>query len=309
MTEAAYIFPGQGAQYVGMGRDFYENIPASREIYEKANTILGRDIARLCFEGPKDELTKTENSQLAIFVTSIAALTAFELKYKDRFTPKFAAGLSLGEITAVVAAGAVSFEDALTFVQSRAKFMEDASRQNPGKMAAIMGLEIKVVEEVCKETGAEIANLNCPGQVVVSGKSECVERAALLAKEKGAKRAILLDVSGPFHSSLMSSAGERLAAVVDKLKVTSPRFPVVSNVTAKAEMSPDEIRRNLIIQVSTSTRWEESMRYIASCGVKSFFEIGPGSVLKGLMKRIDDTLGVTNIENMESLNHENSSSS
>lgn len=292
MVRIGYLFPGQGAQFVGMGKDLYDQYPSCKEIYDKANQILGFDIAKLCFEGPAEELSRTQNSQPAILVTSIACLKALEENFKDKLNPAFAAGLSLGEYTALYAAGAISFEDVVMLVRKRGLAMEQASQQNPGKMASVIGLSKDQVEDICRSSATEIANLNCPGQVVISGRNDAITNAANLAKEKGAKRAIVLDVSGPFHCSLMEPASVQLKVELDKIQIKSPQYPVISNVTAKEETSPEEIKNNLITQLCHSTRWEDSMRYMASKGTNDYLEIGPGKVLKGLTRRIDPALTV-----------------
>ena len=294
MVEAAYIFPGQGAQYVGMGKELYESYPQSREVFDKANEILKFDLAKLCFEGPKEELTATSNSQVAILVHSVAALKVLSTVHE--FNPKFALGLSLGEYTALVASESLTFEDGLKLVRKRGQFMQQACEKNPGKMASIIGMELDEVEKLCKGFGCEIANLNCPGQVVVSGSASSVELASSIAKEKGAKRAVMLDVSGAFHSSLMTSAKEKLEKEINSVTFNPPKFPVISNVTAKPTQNPEEIKKNLVEQVNSRTLWNDSVQYVASQGIKTYLEIGPGTVLKGLMRRIDKSLNVINLE-------------
>jgi len=295
MVEVAYIFPGQGAQFVGMGKNLYDTCPAAKEIFEKANSILKIDIKKFCFEGPQEELSTTANSQPAILTASIAALKAYEASPAfSEHLAKFSLGLSLGEYTALVAAGSISFEDALLLVRKRGELMEEASRKNPGKMACVLGMEIPAVEELCKGIGCEIANLNCPGQVVVSGKVNNIELLASLAKDKGAKRVIMLDVSGPFHSSLMTTARDKLKEYIEKVQFQAPKLNFISNVDAKLQSDPVKIKENLIKQVNSKTLWEESIKLTASSGIKTFLEIGPGQVLKGLLKKIDPKLEVKN---------------
>lgn len=295
-NDCALIFPGQGAQFVGMGKDLYDNFPQAREVFDKAAAILKYDIKKLCFEGPQEELSTTQYSQPAILTASIAALRAFESSAAyQSVSPKYSLGLSLGEYTALVAAGSVSFEDALVLVKKRGELMEDASKKNPGKMACVLGMALADVEGLCKGFGCEIANLNCPGQVVVSGKTNNIELFASLAKEKGAKRVLMLDVSGPFHSSLMTPARDKLREYIDKVNIMAPEISFISNVDARVQADPAKIKENLIIQVNTRTLWEESVRLVASSGVKTFYEIGPGQVLKGLLKKIDPKLEVRSI--------------
>ncbi|MFA5147062.1 MAG: ACP S-malonyltransferase [Candidatus Omnitrophota bacterium] len=296
MVDAAYIFPGQGAQYVGMGKDLYGSFPAARDIFDKANTLLKFDLKKLCFDGPQEELATTENSQPAILTTSIAALRAYEASgLAAEFSPKFCLGLSLGEYTALVAAGSISFEDALLLVRKRGELMEDASRKTPGKMACVIGMELQAVEGLCKGIGCEVANLNCPGQVVVSGKTTNIELLASLAKEKGARRVLMLEVSGPFHSSLMTGARDKLQNFIDKVQILPPKCSFISNVDAAVQADPVKIKDNLIKQVNSMTLWERSIRAVAASGIKTFLEIGPGQVLKGLLKKIDPKLEVRNI--------------
>ncbi len=302
MVDAAYIFPGQGAQYVGMGKDLYDNFPQARDLFDKANAILKFDLKKLCFEGPQEELSTTQNSQPAILAASIAALKVFESSpLAAEFTPKFSLGLSLGEYTALVASGSISFEDALVLVRKRGELMEDASRKNPGKMACVIGMDLKVVEELSKGIGCEIANLNCPGQVVVSGKTTNIELFASLAKEKGAKRVLMLDVSGPFHSSLMTTARDKLKDYIDKIQISEPKISFVSNVDAKLQTDPAAIKANLISQVNSKTLWEESVKLVARSGIKTFLEIGPGQVLKGLLKKIEPKLEVKSVGTYQDL--------
>lgn len=302
MVEVAYIFPGQGAQTIGMGKDLYDNFPAAKEVFEKANSILKIDIKKLCFEGPQEELSTTSNSQPAILTTSIAALCAYESSpFINQYAPKFSLGLSLGEYTSLVAAGCIAFEDALLLVKKRGEFMEEASRKNPGKMACILGMEVKAVEELCKGFGCEIANLNCPGQVVISGKINNIELLASLAKDKGAKRVLMLDVSGPFHSSLMTTARDKLKDYIDKVQFSVPKSNFVSNVDANIQTDPVKIKENLIKQVNSKTLWEESIKLVSGSNISTFLEIGPGQVLKGLLKKIDPKLEVRNFGTVQDL--------
>jgi len=302
MVEIAYIFPGQGAQTPGMGKDLYDNFPAAREVFDKANSLLKIDIKRLCFEGPQSDLSTTANSQPAILTMSIAALRAYESSpLAGQYTPKFSLGLSLGEYTSLVAAGAISFEDALILVRKRGEFMEEASRKNPGSMACVLGMDLKAVEDLCKGIGCEIANLNCPGQVVVSGKTNNIELFSSLAKDKGAKRVLMLDVSGPFHSSLMTIARDKLKDYIDKVQFNSPSLRFISNVDAKIQTDPAIIKDNLIKQVNSKTLWEESIKLAVQNGIRTFLEIGPGQVLRGLLKKIDPKLEVKNFGVLQDL--------
>jgi [acyl-carrier-protein] S-malonyltransferase len=294
MVEVGFIFPGQGSQYVGMGKNLYDNCDIARETFHHADRILGFSLKTLMFEGPAEELTKTQNCQVAILVASIAALRCHLLK-PSNLTPQVTLGLSLGEYTALVCAECISFSDAIRLVRLRGQLMEEASKNNPGKMASIIGLDIKKAEIVCKESGAQIANLNCPGQIVISGGISSVDKASMLAKQQGAKRVLALDVSGPFHSALMAGASHRLGHALKAIEFLPPKIPVISNVTAFQQDNPETIKENLIDQLSSTTHWEESIRNVSSRGIKHFLEIGPGTVLKGLLRRIDSELVCENV--------------
>lgn len=312
------LFPGQGSQSVGMGKGLYETQASARWVFDKANEVLGRDIKKLCFEGPEEDLQTTANSQPVIFTTSIATLNVLVEKLKgspvgeegrELFSAddikeigSVALGLSLGEPTALVASGAMSFEDGLMFVEKRGSFMNEASQKEEGKMASIMGLDLQQVEELCTGIGCQVANLNCPGQIVISGHASKVELASDLAKGQGAKRVIMLKVSGAFHSELMADAKEKLKAVLEDMKIKEPVIDFISNIDAEVTMDPEKIRKNLANQLDNRTLWEASMLKAASMGIKEYLEIGPGSVLKSLAKKIDNTLSVTSLQSMDEIN-------
>ncbi|MEI6632133.1 MAG: ACP S-malonyltransferase [bacterium] len=302
MDKFALLFAGQGAQYVGMGKEIYAAFPESKTVFDRADKVLGFSLSKLCFEGPQAELTKTQNCQPAILVSSIAGWEAFKsVRSSELGVGSYAAGLSLGEYSALVATGAISLENAVYLVRKRGEFMEEEALRSPGSMACVIGLDLAVIKNICRETGVEIANINCPGQIVVSGGVKEIEEATKLAEEQGAKKVILLEVSGAFHSSFMQRAALKLAAELEKIKINTPRVPIVSNVTAKPVAEPEGIKANLIKQITGSVLWEESMRFILSRGVSQFFEFGPGKVLKGLMRRIDERAQVMNIEKKEDI--------
>ncbi len=300
MSKTALLFAGQGAQAVGMGKDFAEKFPSAKTWFDRANAALGYDLTSVCFNGPEAELTKTENAQPGIF---LASWVAFQLLREQVPALKFdaAAGLSLGEFTALAAAGALSFDDGLRVVRQRGRFMQEACDTTRGGMAAVIGLDEAPTREVCVETGVVLANLNCPGQLVISGEMERIAKAVELAKAKGAKRAIALPVAGAYHSPLMASAQVKLQAELAKITISSPAVPVISNVTAQPHGAPNEIRVRLVEQVTTSVLWEKSMRQLLAQGFTHFIELGPGTALSGFMKRIDKSANLFNVSNAESL--------
>lgn len=299
----AFVFPGQGSQYAGMGKDFAENFPVARQVFEEADDALGFSLTRLCFEGPEEELKLTANTQPAILTVSIAALRVIEAE--TGIVPFCAAGHSLGEYSALVCAGALAFGDAVRTVRQRGIFMQEAVPVGVGAMAAVMGLEGPALEEVCREASqGEIvspANFNSPGQVVIAGHAGAVERASALARGKGAKRALPLPVSAPFHCALMQPAGERLANVLEKITVHPMHIPVVSNVEAAPNQESARVKDLLVTQVSAPVRWDESVTAMAQMGVTRFIEIGPGKVLGGLIKRIVKDSAVQSVEDTAGL--------
>jgi [acyl-carrier-protein] S-malonyltransferase len=300
MSKTALLFAGQGAQAVGMGKDLAEKFPSARTWFDRANTALGYDLAAICFNGPEAELTKTENAQPGIFLVS---WVAFQLLKEHLPELKFdaTAGLSLGEFTALTAAGAMSFEDGLRVVRQRGKFMQEACDATRGGMAAIIGLDEASTREVCAEAGVTLANLNCPGQIVISGEAEKIAKACELGKARGAKRALPLTVAGAYHSPLMAGAQPKLQAELAQIKISQPMVPVISNVTAQAHGAPAEISVRLVEQVTSSVLWEKSMRTLLAQGFTRFIELGPGTALSGFMKRIDKSAQMLNVADAASL--------
>ena len=286
MKKIALLFAGQGAQTIGMGKDLMDKYPAARSWFERANATLGYDLTSICFEGPESELIKTEHAQPAIF---LVGWVAFQMLKEQAPTLEFqaTAGLSLGEFTALSAASALTFEDGLAIVRRRGIFMQESCEATRGSMAAIIGLDEMATREVCRQADVVLANLNCPGQLVISGEQEKILKACDLAKAKGAKRALPLPVAGAYHSPLMASAQAKLHAELAQIALTSPTVMVVSNVTAQPHNGVDAMRSRLVEQVTASVRWEESMRYLISQGFTHFIELGPGSALKGFLRKID----------------------
>lgn len=299
MSQVAFLFPGQGAQHVGMGKTIVEKSPAARVLFDQAAEILGYDLAQLCFEGPAEKLDTTEVSQPAIYVTSLACLEILKAEQPDVVANcQMTAGLSLGEYTALVFAGAMSFADGLRVVQKRGQAMQAAANATPSGMVSILLLDRDKVLELCRQASdvgqIQIANNLCPGNIVVSGTKAACEKIAALAPEAGG-RAIPLTVAGAFHTSIMKPADDQLAEALAGVEIKSPRIPVVSNVDALSHSDPSEIRQILVQQVLNPVMWEDSMRYLMAQGVTQMYEIGPGKVLKGLMKRIERKFEVTTI--------------
>jgi [acyl-carrier-protein] S-malonyltransferase len=281
----AYIFPGQGAQFSGMGLDLYENSPLAQELFEDANDILGFSITDTMFEGSADDLKQTKVTQPAIFLHSVILAKTLG----DSFKPDMVAGHSLGEFSALVANGALSFEDALRLVSQRAQAMQKACELQPSTMAAVLGLEDAVVENVCKATEGVVvaANYNCPGQLVISGEIEAINTACETLKAEGARRALVLPVGGAFHSPLMEPAREELAAAIEATNFSKPNCPIYQNVTASAIQDENEIKANLISQLTAPVRWTQSVQQMITDGATLFTEVGPGKVLQGLVKKIN----------------------
>jgi [acyl-carrier-protein] S-malonyltransferase len=319
MSKTALLFAGQGAQAVGMGKDLAEKFPSAKTWFDRANAALGYDLASICFNGPEPELTKTENAQPGIFLVSWVAFQLLKervgvqsrdvrdcsatdtLKRERQLKFDATAGLSLGEFTALTAAGAMSFEDGLRVVRQRGRFMQEACEATHGGMAAVIGLDEAPTREVCAEAGVVLANLNCPGQLVISGEADKITKAVELAKAKGAKRAIPLPVAGAYHSPLMAGAQLKLQAELAKVKLSPPVVPVISNVTGLPHGNAAEISAQLVEQVTSSVLWEKSMRYLLVQGFTRFIELGPGTALSGFMKRIDKNVQMLNVADVAGL--------
>ncbi|HOQ75488.1 MAG TPA: ACP S-malonyltransferase [Thermoclostridium sp.] len=302
MGKIAFIFPGQGAQYIGMGKEISELYPSAEDVFERANNALGFDIRELIFHGDEETLTITENTQPAILTASIACLMPL---LEAGIRPDYTAGLSLGEYGAHVLSGTFSFEDAVRVVRKRGKFMQDAVPVGLGAMAAIMGLDREEVIDIC-EAAQSVgvigpANFNCPGQIVVAGETAAVNEAVKIASERGAKRAVLLNVSAPFHCVMLEPAGQKLRKVLEDVEVHPMTIPVVANVTGKVIPSEDQVKELLVHQVSKSVFWEDSVRTMMEAGVDTFVEVGPGKVLSGFVRKIDKGLRALNVEDKESL--------
>jgi [acyl-carrier-protein] S-malonyltransferase len=297
VSKIAFLFPGQGAQTVGMGKAVYDEYPAVRALFDRAGAVLGYDLAKLCFEGPAETLDQTDRSQPALYVCSLAALEVLKAKSPEVVAGcTAAAGLSLGEYTALAFAGVLEWEDGLRLVQERGSAMQAAANAVSSGMVSILGLERPQVEELCVKAGAaedgtaetlQVANLLCPGNIVVSGAKAACARVAEMAPAAGAMKAIPLAVAGAFHTPIMQPARERLTAALASVKMQKPRIPVVSNVDAVPHDDPEEIRELLVRQLVSPVRWEDSMRYLLAQGCDQFYEVGPGRVLRGLLKRID----------------------
>lgn len=294
MSKHAYVFPGQGAQFVGMGKDLYDNFPKAKELFDQANEILGFNITDIIFNGTDEDLKQTKVTQPAVFLHSVIRAICLG----NDFKPEMVAGHSLGEFSALVAAGVLSFEDGLRLVSKRALAMQAACELQPSTMAAVLGLEDEKVVEVLKSITNEVvvaANFNCPGQLVISGSIAGVEQACEALKNAGAKRALPLKVGGAFHSPLMEPAREELAKAIEETNFSSPKCPIYQNVVAHAVTEPQEIKKNLIAQLTAPVRWTECVRAMISDGATLFTEVGPGTVLQGLVKKIDSSISAESI--------------
>ena len=296
----AYVFPGQGSQAVGMGLELLHSSREARQVFEEADQALQFPLSRLCFEGPEQELRETIHTQPAMLTVSVAYLKA-TLELNGSIKPDFVAGHSIGEYTALVAANVLSFADAVCLVRERGRLMQEAGKSKPGSMAAIIGMDEASVEEICLESGAQIANINCPGQIVVSGSSEAIACSMDLAQSRGAIGVVPLEVSGAFHTPLMQPAVEGMAQAISRINFSPPQVPIVANSTAKPVTTIDEVKEELLQQLCQSVKWQASVEYMAGVGVSTFIEVGPGIVLTKLIKRIAKKAQVFNMSDLESI--------
>lgn len=299
MAHIAFVFPGQGSQKVGMGLDLYQNSPAAREVFEECDRALDFPLSQLCFQGPEEELRQTIHAQPAIVATSIGCLRA-AAELHSGFQPSLLAGHSLGEYSALVAAGVLEIGDGIRLVRERGRLMHQAGARQPGGMAAVIGLDEPSLAQLCQEAGVEIANINSPNQIVISGAKEALNQAMELARSQGA-RVVPLEVSGAFHSQLMKSAADELARIISELPFRDPEVPIVVNTTAQPATTAQEIKEELAQQLLHCVRWRHSVQYMIDHGISTFIEIGPGSVLAGLIKRIDRGVQMLNISDMSSM--------
>ena len=300
-TKVAYVFPGQGSQWVGMGRDLYEQFDSAKTVFNQADDTLGLSLSRLCFEGPEDELRQTVNAQPAIVTVSLACLNAaHEVGGSDGLPPPaFVAGHSLGEYTALAAAGVLDFATAIYLARERGRLMHEAGLKKPGGMVAVLGTDEALLAEVCAETGTRVANINCPGQLVISGAGENLAQAVDLLRSRGVSRTIPLQVSGAFHTPLMQPAADGLAGVIASLTFRQPLMPVIANTTAEPLTTAEAIKEELLRQLCNGIQWQGSVEYMIDDGVSTFIEIGPGKVLTGLIKRINREVKTVNIGDAE----------
>jgi len=298
--KTAHVFPGQGSQSVGMGYKLYQSSPKAREVFQEADEALQFSISRLCFEGPEEELRQTINAQPAIMTVSIACLRAAS-EVNHSVSPAFVAGHSLGEYTALVAANVLEFADAIRLVRERGRLMQKAGEIKPGGMAAVIGLDEAIMREICCESSAEIANFNCSGQIVISGSKEALARTMELAKARGARSVISLQVSGAFHSTLMQPTIEGMSEAIFRISFRTPKIPIVVNSTAQPVTTAEGVKEELLRQLCNCVQWQPSVEYMVGEGVSTFIEIGPGQVLSGLIKRISSKVQVLNMNDPESI--------
>lgn len=302
-TKVAYVFPGQGSQQVGMGCDLYENFDSAKAVFDQADKTLGFPLSRLCFEGPEDELRQTINAQPALVTVSFACLKAAQdmSGSNELLPPIFVAGHSLGEYTALAVAGVLDFATTVYLARERGRLMYEAGLRSPGGMVAVIGLDEVSLAEVCKETGTKIANINCPGQLVISGVKENLTQAVDLAKTKGAHRTIPLRISGAFHTPLMQSAVDGMSEIIPTLSFHKPLIPIIANTTAQPLTTAEQVKAELLSQLCNSVQWQRSIEYMVNNGVSTFIEIGPGKVLSGLIKRINKGVKTLNIGDVQAI--------